>query len=264
VCLNVPRFSPTVKAKNAKGSLIQTYATSIVAGLVAKVVATGQLEHRLTKGEVRELFVSDLLQPFLTHQFGIGAGVVVNQRGDQSKQTDIIIFDRSILPPFIAYGHLGVFPAESVVATIEVKSRLGKRELLDADESAKHLRDCVYDRRADRYSLYPQLLPTSAVLGFYGAGPRELSSQSAGAPWLKANIQRLTLICLPGKYSWINIERKGWANLAGDSQFEETKRFIAVLLDNLRTQISERTARLARINHKDWVSLYIRKQTTGS
>ena len=44
------------------GKLIKKYSSAIVDGFVKKAEACGALEHELTKGEIRELFVSNVLR----------------------------------------------------------------------------------------------------------------------------------------------------------------------------------------------------------
>jgi len=50
-----------------------------------------------------------------------------------------------------------------------------------------------------------------------------------------------------------------------DENNEETKAFVAVLLDNIRTESQERYSTLvspkSQERHKDWLSLYIRDQS---
>jgi hypothetical protein len=45
-----------------------------------------------------------------------------------------------------------------------------------------------------------------------------------------------------------------------EGKFEETKRFIAVFLDNLRTRSEVRLQRMSQFAHKDWIGIYIRDQ----
>jgi hypothetical protein len=56
--------------------------------------------------------------------FGIGSGIVVSSSGQQSRQTDVIIYDGRPLPPVLLAGDRGIFPIDSVLAVIEVKSTL--------------------------------------------------------------------------------------------------------------------------------------------
>ena len=55
-------------------TLIQKHSTAIVRALIERVSALSDLGHRLTKGELRELFVSNILASFLTNQFSVGSG----------------------------------------------------------------------------------------------------------------------------------------------------------------------------------------------
>ena len=243
-------------------TLIQKYSSSIIQGLVERALALSKLDHRVTKGELRELFVSNTLKAFLTKQFDIGSGIIINQKGKQSNQTDIIIYDNRILPPFIKEQQIGVYPAENVIATIEVKSNLTKTELLKSEESAKKLLEIVYNPECSIYEDFKYLRPLCSTIGFYGSGARELSNKNKGVEWLEQEIKYLGLIGLINRYSWIRMT-KGWVYCAHDKKTnEEIKRFIAVLLDNIRTH-SERRLQLITPDdedekHRDWLGCYIR------
>jgi hypothetical protein len=240
-------------------TLIQSYSTSIVRGFIERTRSISNLDHRLLKGELRELFVSDILGSFLTNQFGIGSGIIVNQKGEQSNQSDIIIYDNRVLPPFIKEQHLGVYPAECVLATIEIKSYLRKSELLRAEASANKLLVEINNPKSSLYEDYNLFRPTCAVLGFYGNGVKNLSDKSDGKSWLSENIGNLIYIGLANKFSWIKMSATGWTCHFVDKANNETKRFIAVLLDNIRTRAERRLKELSK-HHKDWLGIYIRDQ----
>ena len=183
-------------------TLIQRSTQAVIRGLAESSNALSGLEHRLLKGQLRELFVSNVLSSFLTNQLGIGTGVIVNQRGDESNQMDIVIYDRSLLPPLIREKHLGVYPAESVLATIEVKSRLDKASLTTSEEAAQRLHREIY---APEATIYPESdfpLPICSIIGFYGTGAKELASIAEGKAWLEANVQSLLFLGLINRYSW--------------------------------------------------------------
>jgi hypothetical protein len=232
----------------------------MIEALVGKISASSPLQHRLTKGELRELFVANLLSPFLTKQFDIGAGIVINQREEQSNQTDIIIYDNRILPPFIKEQHIGVYPAESVVGVIEVKTNLTKREVLSAEASARRLHEEIYNPSSSIYGDYSQIRPLCGAIGFYGNGFSLLMDKDGGKPWLRSTCRYISYICLVGKLSWINLKGKGWTLSDKKDSFEETKRFIAVFVDNLRTRSELRLQYMSKSKHKDWLSVYIRNQ----
>jgi len=239
-------------------TIIQKHSSSIVRNLVEIVEALSGLEHKPTKGELREIFVSNVLDSFLTSQFSVGSGIIVNQKGKQSKQTDIIIYDNRILPPFIKQQNIGVYPAESVIATIEVKSVLSKDQLLKTEQAAKVLRQNVYDPNDSIYGDYKYLRPLCAVVGFDG-GFEELSQGVKSKSWLEENIKHLFAICFVNKYSWLFIVKPEWRFKPYRRETnEETKSFIAVLLDNIRTHGEFRFKKLTS-EHKDWLTQYIRK-----
>lgn len=243
-----------------KRTLIQNHSSAIIRGLFEKINALSDLNHKLTKGELRELFVTNILESFLTDQFDIGSGIIINQAGFQSNQADIIIYDNRILPPFIKEHHIGVYPAECVMATIEVKRDLTKGELLKAEKAAQKLKNEIYDQKYSIYNDFKLFKPHCAIIGFYGSGCKHLSDATNGKLWLEKNIKNIFAICLTNKYSWLNVGKGGWGKKDSDKiTHEETKRFIAVLLDNIRTNSLRRMKQLEK-EHKDWLSVYIRDQ----
>lgn len=242
-------------------TLIQQYTSSVVAGFLARVEALKQLHHSLTKGELRELFVAEILNAFLTEQFGVGSGIVVNQAGTQSRQMDVIIYDKRALPPFIRAERLGVFPMESVIATVEVKSNMTAAEIRDASHAAADLKCNVFSPAGSIYpQLLPQMTPLCALVGFYGTGTRALRSLEDGPEWLDANAGGLDVLCLTGDWSWAPING-AWTGQMGDdtAAYEETKRFIAILVDNIVSN-AERRLHAVTQQHLDWVGVYVRDQ----
>ena len=247
-----------------KRTLIQKDSSSLVEGMLERIKGLSSLNHKLTKGELKELFVSKILRQFLPIQFDIGTGIIVNQRGDQSRQTDIVIYDNRIIPPFIKEQAIGVYPAESVIAVLEVKSWLRKKELLAAETSATQLYDRVYDPAGFYQGYSPKYRPLCGIIGFQGNGCRELSDQEAGTNWLSKHINHLFLICITDKYCWgkVGLPNPTWRFKKADHKtHEETKKFIAILLDNIRT-LSEAMYQSLMHNHKDWLSIYLRDQKT--
>ncbi|MBN2441126.1 MAG: hypothetical protein JXJ04_07260 [Spirochaetales bacterium] len=244
-----------------KRTLIQKDSSSLVEGMLERINGLSSLNHKLTEGELKELFVSKILRQFLSIQFDTGTGIIVNQRGDQSRQTDIVIYDNRIIPPFIKEQAIGVYPAESVIAVLEVKSRLGKQELLAAETSATELYNSVYDPEGFLPGYSPEYKPLCGIIGFDGNGCKELSYQEKGTIWLKENIKHLFLICITNKYCWGNVPT--WSFQQADNEtHEETKKFIALLLDNIRTRSEEMYHKLMDNKHRDFFSIYLRDQKT--
>jgi len=82
-------------------------------------------------GESREFFVRDILARFLPKSVTLGSGQIVDQNNKLSKQIDIIIA-RSEFPVLTSLALSDIYFADSVIATIEVKSVLkgGESETL--------------------------------------------------------------------------------------------------------------------------------------
>jgi len=238
------------------GGLISNHSSAIINGLLKRVESIKKLEHKLTKGELRELFVSNVLKMFLTNQFDVGSGFVINQAGIQSNQIDIIIYDNRILPPFINEYQIGVYPAECVIGTIEVKSWLSLEDVQNAVSSVNHLYNNVYDTKYDDNNDYLFMKPICSVLGFWDNGIKALLEEESGRQWIIENANSLFGICLPDICCWLKV-RGLWSLKMADEKNEETKRYIAVLLDNLRREAQQRFLRVGHL-HRDWISQYIR------
>jgi len=82
------------------------------------------IPHHGEKGGLRERRVTDFLASVLPKRYGIGTGHVVDNQGNTSNQSDIVIYDAvdSIILPID--NHYSLFPCESVFGVIEVKSTL--------------------------------------------------------------------------------------------------------------------------------------------
>ncbi len=263
-----------------KQTIIQNYSTSLVSGMIEKSKSIKKLEHNVVKGQLRELFISDVIKPFLPFQFDIGTGIIINQKGEQSKQTDLIIYDKRILPPFIKEQNLGLYPIECVLATIEVKSKLTSKELLETDEKVTFLNESIANRNKSMYfneksTLYSltksicnsddnkvkfyihNFKPLNGIFAFYGYGPNDLSDSELGKKYLNHKIKNIFGICLLNKFCWMNL--RNWCLNKNISSHDEVKRFIAVFIDNILTKAYFRN-RLLSLHHFDFNSIYIRDQ----
>jgi hypothetical protein len=247
------------KTKSKSNTTIRDYSTALVKGFIGQAQSISAMQHNLTKGQLRELFVANILKPFLSSQFGVGTGIIVNQKGEESQQTDIVIYDTRIIPPFIKEQNIGVYPAESVIAAIEVKSRLTKNEVESAEIAARKLHDVIFNSSSGIYKEF-NFKPLSGIIGFFGSGVKELKDPEKGKGWLTNKVSKMFGICLIGKYAWINTSDKGWLFHEKNGQtHEETKAFICVLLDNVRTESIRRVTAFEKF-HKDWLSIYLRHQ----
>jgi hypothetical protein len=248
------RDSPKGRQGNGMNKTIaKDNATALIKSLVEQGKSMCDLKHGLTHGELKELHVSEVLRRFLTSQFSVGNGVIVNRDGAESHQTDIIIYDNRIIPPVVEKQGKGVYPVESVVATVSIKATLGGADILEAENAAAYLSKNVVAGYAEQFP------PLHAVFGFSG-GIEGLSDQEKGEVWLNQYTKHVFNICIGGRYCWARVgARRRWT-LGTDcsGRYNETKRFLALLLDNTRTRGESRYRYFLDEGHQDWFSRYIR------
>ncbi len=94
--------------------------------------------HSLHKGTPREAFIREFLEKHLNSNVAIGAGEIIDSRskpGEGRNQFDIVIYKRNY-PRLDFGGGINAFLAESVIATIEVKSLLDKSGIEQAAGAA--------------------------------------------------------------------------------------------------------------------------------
>lgn len=80
------------------------------------------LEHNLTAGECRELFVQEFLLDMYPEEYVLGDGEIIDSSGKVSPQADLVVYDPRA--PLFSFGESSQYIAEGVLAHIEIKSDL--------------------------------------------------------------------------------------------------------------------------------------------
>ncbi len=111
---------------------------------IKEAEVANKLTHNGVKGLILEILISKIFRPLLPSDLGIGTGHIISQPGTISKQIDIILYDRGILPPALYDESTGLFPVEASLYAIEVKTTLTSKGLKLAHESAVELRKFRY------------------------------------------------------------------------------------------------------------------------
>jgi len=96
--------------------------------------------HTIHKGTPREIFIKEFLIDHLSERVSIGSGEIINKDskpGDKRNQHDIIIY-KSDFPKINFGGGICGYLAESVIATIEVKTELREKDIENSLLSAKN------------------------------------------------------------------------------------------------------------------------------
>ncbi|MDA2912549.1 hypothetical protein MYX77_01065 [Acidobacteriia bacterium AH_259_A11_L15] len=90
------------------------------------------VQHGPTKGSAGEAVWREWLERHLPRRYAAGTGFVTDSKGYQSKQQDIVIYDRQYSPLLYVERDALFIPAESVYAVVEVKTSLTPDEIGDA------------------------------------------------------------------------------------------------------------------------------------
>jgi hypothetical protein len=97
----------------------------------------------------REQILSQFIRSIVPLGFEVSRGFVIDSLGSQSRQQDVIIVRRDYHPVF-RVGDVNFFPVEAVAATVEVKSTLDKKGLVDALDNVRSVK--MLDRTGDGHN----------------------------------------------------------------------------------------------------------------
>ena len=90
--------------------------------------AEASFQHMGDRGDARESAVRSFLTDQLPARFVVSAGEVMDAAGNVSGQTNVVIYDGLNTRPLFTTNGVALLPAEALLATVEVKSKLDKSE----------------------------------------------------------------------------------------------------------------------------------------
>ena len=97
--------------------------------------------HRGVQGQIREILVRELFRPLLPPDIGVGTGQLIDRCNNLSPETDIILFDRRLAPAMMLNESLGLFPIESCLFVVEVKTALNSGQLNNSHKAALRIKE---------------------------------------------------------------------------------------------------------------------------
>lgn len=118
--------------------MLGSHLNALEVMLAAQSVIASNTGHPLHKGTPREVFLRDFLQNHLPATVAVGSGEIIDANSKPNEprnQFDLVIYRRDFPKLHISEG-VSAFMAESVVATIEVKSTLDKAGIVQAAKAA--------------------------------------------------------------------------------------------------------------------------------
>lgn len=120
--------------------MLDTYFRRLASVMAEESRALGEVyRHPGKLGENREALLARFFRDYLPKRFGVSTGFALVGSG-LSTQQDVVIYDRINNPILFADTAAPLFPPSALAATIEVKSKLDRRELADAIGKAKTLK----------------------------------------------------------------------------------------------------------------------------
>ena len=189
--------------------LVNEFLRHSLDGIVSLAECFGYVEDEGVMGVLRESLIHSLLEPLLMVPYRVGTGVVVDSKGHQSGQCDVIIWDDSIFSPLYYSRGTGIYLIESVVAVLEIKSTLNRNSLRQVIQRTRQFKKMAILRPAPQYpndywTNEPGILPYSILFGFRSdrKGSERERAQAVAAEQQIPLHDYLQLLVVPGKDSW--------------------------------------------------------------
>ena len=111
----------------------------------------GLLNHCVNLGTARENLITNFLKKNLPESIGYHSGELFDCQGARSGQIDIVLHPITS-PKINLHDTINMFPAETVLAAIEVKSNLKKDDIEKALESSRKVKALNFSNRIDSFS----------------------------------------------------------------------------------------------------------------
>lgn len=161
-------------------SIIGQYWAGVQQRLEAEVAVFSELvRHEGERGRENEAALGRILGSFIPRRYGVGSGLLIDSHDHYSRQTDLVVFDQSDEPSALAQTTQLLFPVESVLASIEVKTTLRKEDVEDCVEKHRSMLSLKPARSHPNGSTHPLFI----VLAYdAGISPRKIVQhfQTAG------------------------------------------------------------------------------------
>lgn len=219
-----------------------------ISAAIDQSISAGDVDHPGFQGRIREIAVNDLLKPFIPGDCDIGKGKVVDCQGNQSKEVDVVIYNRNILPSLLYSESEGIFPIESCIYAVEIKSTLRAADVRDAIEMAKSMESMRYVSGIyDEFDKPVQHTLKKAVPVLFAfdsdlseSGKSELERYGELDSEFKSN-PAVRVICVVGRGYWYFSEhQKAWIMCPPTEAYDEVVDFLAGTLNTIPDTVISR------------------------
>ncbi len=223
-------------------SLVRNNYFRLVNAAVSEAHEAEQVGHAVLQGTITEIVVQKLLRPLLPTYVGIGTGKLTDSMGNLSSEQDVVLFVHDILPPLLFDEKVGLFPVESALIAIEVKSRSTAKNLRESVEKARRsISELKYTSGEYSESHRVEKFSMKKVLNLYfafgsdlsGKGKSELDRYREYDPEADTN-PAIRSICVVGQgYWWFNQHERKWMKNLTRSENEEVIDFVAGIVNTV-------------------------------
>lgn len=213
--------------------------------------SASDVDHPGMVGSIREIALKHLFRPLLTDVVDTGTGKIIDSTGNQSKQIDVIIYSKDINPPVLydeGRSDIGLFPAETCLYAIEVKSQASAGELRKAIENAKSVFQMKFlSGHYDKYDNPIHHMVQHIVPAFFAFGS---DLKEGGKTELERYLEldcngrtspAIRVICVIGKGYWYFRESESaWYYWEPTLDHGEVISFLGGILNSIPDHISSR------------------------
>jgi hypothetical protein len=145
-------------------SILETYWGGVASRLQAEADVFNSLSgHNGEVGRSNELSLANLVTRLLPSTIGVGTGVILDSKGARSHQTDLIAFNSGNQPQLLAQTEQVLFPIETALLAVEVKTTLTTAEVRDAGRKCGHLRKMHTPGDKVHFSIFAYQCGDSAI-----------------------------------------------------------------------------------------------------
>jgi len=229
----------------------------------------GELPHQGVKGRFRELIINNALSPWLPPNAKCGTGMIIDGSNTRinSTQDDIVIYDQSLTPPVLASnaGLEGVFLYNSVIARVEVKSKLNNTELKKFISAAKEIASLKVATQPGCTKAF-----TGALNILFSFKTDLVSDNDSDFKRLIRELRNegidplsgiISMICIPGrgfyKIGIDNNNQKVWQKLSLDNHLDHVVWFIGCLSNSCYKYLVERQGRDSQHSLEGGIGMYL-------
>jgi len=225
-----------------EGNIFRNRIISKIKGAMAEYEEATLLSHEGLKGRVREIAVQNLFDPLLSPDFKIGTGTIIDARGRESGETDVVIYSDRLLSPILYGDRFGTFPVDACLATVEVKSELNATTLDEALTSSRKMPQLRYTSRV--YDPEAKQWRVAVVTRTLFAFRSDLKVKDELKRYIEhdsgwATCPLVKSICVVGKGTWAfrtprkEDETGEWVCEQATSEYDEVISFLTAIIDQL-------------------------------